>query len=232
MNSSSDIYHTPTLLYLICAMSAMAFVVCAYRWLWQTYRRRGAVSAGRFETSIWRGQIFSFLFVMILSITIGLYDFYVYGSPIQVYGEFLILGAFFALSFAVGKSNRLRRVLSVAREVLLLGCLCLVAWALTIGAGLLIAELLKLVSVIERADFNVVVIFMAGALWNVPILWGYHRVLRHSQTRGALQGRGFHKFLWPVLLAYIVVLIPLMMQDISNSEKWHEMQNAKPVRQI
>ena len=232
MNSSSDMYHTPTLLYLICAMSAMSFVVCAYRWLWQICKRKDGASAGRFETSIWRGQMFSFLFVMILSIAIGLYDSYVYGSPIQIYGEFLILGVFFALSFAVGKSNRLHRVLSVAREVSFLGGLCLVAWAATIGSGLLIAEILKLVSVIERANFNVVVIFMAGALWNVPILWGYHRVLRHSETRSALQGRGFHKFLWPVLLAYVVVLIPLMMQDISNSEKWHEMQNAKPVRQI
>lgn len=224
----SDTYHTPTLLYLICALSAMSFVVCTYRWLWQANRGSG----GKFETAIWRGQVIGFLFVMILSILIGLYDFYVSARPIQIYGECLILGAFFALSFAVGKSNRVRRVLFVAREVFVLGGLCLVGWAITIGSGLLIAEILKLVSVIERADFDVAVIFLAGALWNVPILWGYYRVLHNTDRRSALQGMGFHKFLWPVLLAYIVILIPLMMQDISNSEKWHEMQNAKPMRQI
>lgn len=229
---SPDAYHTPTLLYLICVMSAMSFVVCAYRWLWQANRGAASVSGNTFEISVWRGQVLSFLFVMILSILIGLYDFYVYAQPIQIYGEALILGAFFALSFAVGAPDRLRCVGFVAREVLVLGGLCLVGWAVTIGSGLVFAEILKLVSVIERANFDVVVIFMAGALWNIPVLRGYYRVLHNRDRRSALQGKGFHKFLWPVLLAYIVVLIPLMMQDISNSEKWHEMQNSKPMRQI
>ncbi|PCJ98185.1 MAG: hypothetical protein COA45_08525 [Zetaproteobacteria bacterium] len=229
---SSEIYHAPNLLILICFMSSMAFVVSASQWLWRVNKNTANELSVGFDSSIWRGQIFSLLFVMVLSILIGLYDFYVYARPVNIYGEVLILGVFFAFSFFVKKSGGTRRVLCVAREVLFFGFVCLFAWGVTIGSGFIIAQILKTISVIERDNFYVFVIFLSGALWNIPILWGHRRALHNSDVRGALQGRGFHKFLWPVLLAYIVILIPLMMQDISNSDKWHDMHNIKPMRQI
>ena len=232
MDASTDTYHTPALLYLICAMSAMSFVVCAYRWLWRAHIGRVDTLGKGFEASIGYGQLLSFVFVMILSIFIGFYDFYVYARPVQIYGEVLVLCAFLALSYALSKSDRMHSVLIAVREMLWLGFLCVIGWAATVGFGFSLMHVLKVISVIERGAFDVLVIFLSGLVWNAPILWMYYKVLYNSKAQSVLQGRGFHKFLWPVLFAYVVILIPLMMQDISNSEQWHEMHNAKPMRRV
>lgn len=228
----SDTYQTPALLYIVCAMSAMAFVVCSFRWLLHVGKTMTSMSNRGFERSVWQGQVSIFMFVMVVSIFIGLYDFYSYGRPIQVYGELLILSLFFSIVFLLGKSKDTICLVRAVREIMFLGFMCALGWLVTVGAGLFITQLLKLVSVIERDNFYVVVIFISGALWNIPVLWGYYKILHNSNRRGSLKGRGFHKFLWPILLAYMVVLIPLVAQDIANSEEWHKMHNVKPMRQI
>lgn len=227
-----DTYHTPVLLYLVCAMSAMSFVVSAYLWLWRAYKGGAAVSDKGFEFSIWYGQALCFVFAMILSILIGLYDVYIYAQPLKIYGELFILVAFCVLSYALGKGDRARHMLRAVGQMLWLGLLCVFGWLTTIGFGLIVLELLKLVSVMERTELDVSAVFFSGLLWNVPVLWMYYKVLYNSKARGALRGRGFYKFLWPILFAYVAILIPLLIQDFSNSEAWHEMTHAKPMRRV
>lgn len=228
----SDTYQTPALMFVICAMSAMAFVVCSYRWLCQSGKVSEIILSHGFERSIWQGQVVAFMFVMVVSIFIGLFDFYAYERPIQIYGELIILTFFFTVIFLLDKSYSIFSVLRAVREIMCLGLLCVLWWLVTVGFGLLIAQPLKLISVIDHENFNVIVIFISGALWNVPVLWGYYSLLHNSESRGALKDKGVHKFLWPVLLAYMVLLVPLVTQDMVNSDEWNETRNIKPMRQI
>ncbi len=42
-----------------------------------------------------------------------------------------------------------------------------------------------------------------------------------------------YDLLWPVMLAYMLLLAPMTMQEIGNSEKFHEMMHSKrPPRKI
>ncbi|PCJ02324.1 MAG: hypothetical protein COB14_02155 [Alphaproteobacteria bacterium] len=230
--AQSDMYHTPILLYLVCAISAMSFVVSAYLWLWRVYKGGAAVSGKGFEFSIWYRQALCFVFAMILSILIGLYDFYIYAQPLKIYGEIFILLAFCVLPYALGKGGRVRHMFCAVGDMLWLGVLCVLGWLTTIGFGLIVLELFKLVSVMERMELDVSVVFFSGLLWNVPVLWMYYKVLYNSKARGALQGRGFYKFLWPILFAYMIILTPLVIQDFSNSDAWREMNRAKPMRRV
>ncbi|MGH1379022.1 MAG: hypothetical protein ACRBB3_09405 [Alphaproteobacteria bacterium] len=227
-------YQTPALLYIVCAMSAMAFVTCSFRWLLQAGKNfsESPNDCYSFDRYIWQGQIKVFVFVMVISIFIGMYDFYYYGRQVQIYGELVILFLFFAVSFLLSNSRDISIVLFKAKEVFFFGGMCLLGWIVTIGLGLFIGQILKLVSVIERESFNIVVIFISGALWNFPVIWGYNRVLQDATRRNSLNGKGFHKFLWPILFAYLIILVPLVTQDMVNSEKWRKMENAKPMREI
>lgn len=213
-------------------MSAMAFVMSAYIWLWQAMQGTGEC-AREFIPSIWRGQFLGFVFVMIISICVGVYYFYVAARPLQIWGEVVVLmTSLIILCFYTNKPDRLSTVVRNIREMFYFGIVCLIGWAITIGFGLCLFYVFKFISFISHADADMLVIIIPGALWNLPILVMVHKVMQNAKTRRALKGQGFYKFLWPVLLAYAVLLIPLMVQQIANSDDWHEMKNAKIIRKV
>lgn len=224
-------YQAPSLLILICIMSAMAFVMSAYMWLWHSMKDSEGARIG-FVPSIIRGQFLGFIFIVILSLFIGVFDFHMNAQPLRILGEIIILGTALAIPYVLTqKENRLPAVFFYVREMLSFGVICLLGWVITIGLGYGVLQILRIVSVVNGADSSILVIFIPGLLWNVPILWMYQKILKNEKTRSVLQGQGFRKFLWPVLMAYTMLLIPLMMQQIANSEQWNEMKNAKIIRE-
>ncbi len=224
---SSEVYQTPALLSLICIMSAMTFVLSAYYWFWLVIRNPEKTEV-TFSKIIWLGQFYNFLFVMILSIFIGIYDSYMAARPLQIGGELSIL----ALSLFASSKFQKGKTLKHIKIVISVGFTCFIGWGITFGLWLAFSQIFKITSVMAKEEFDVMIIFAAGLLWNLPIIIMFQKILKNDNMRSHLKGLGIHKFIWPVMIAYLVLLAPLMIQDTVNSEEWKKMENAKPIRKI
>ncbi len=217
----------PTLLYLLCAMSSMAFLVSSYAWLWKT-NKNPQLPQPDFKSSVHKGQLYAFFTVMVLSIFIGGYDHFFNDREIHIGGEIFILVA--ALIYAYVKSDGDHKVSHVSRtafRVMRFGLLCVLGWCVTIILGYVLTRLLGGAG---GVDPNVV--FLTGLSWNIPIAVLYAKIVKKSGGDSTYRASAFHKFLWPVLMAYTVLLVPLLVQQISVSEEWKQMKNEKPVRSV
>lgn len=217
----------PTLLYLLCAMSSMAFLVSSYAWLWKT-SKNPQLPQPDFKSSVHKGQLYAFFTVMVLSIFIGGYDHFFNDREIHIGGEVFILMA--ALIYAYVKSDGDHKVSHVSRtafRVMRFGLFCIFGWCVTIILGYVLTRLLGGAG---GVDPNVV--FLTGLSWNIPIAILYTKIVKKSDGDSAYRASAFHKFLWPVLMAYTVLLVPLLVQQISVSEEWKQMKNEKPVRSV
>ncbi len=175
----------PPLLYLICALSAMSFVVAAGLWFY------GARDTA-FNRSVWRGQIHGFVWAMILSVALG--------QSFDILGEVIVL----ILALIFGRKH--------IQENLIFGGLCMAGWCATLGSGFVLFAF--------TGDLTLAV-FFAGLLWLVPIL-GFYRERRAEEK--------VYNYLWPILCAYLILLLPLMIQKNVNTEEWQERKYARPLR--
>lgn len=222
----------PTLLYLLCAMSAMAFLMSSYLWLWKTARQKHDGDAG-FKPAIHKGQLYSFLSVMVLSISIGMYDHYNNESALNISGEICVLVLAIIYAYLKDSSaHKISGILKSVRAVLLFGALCVAGWGITFMLGWLCAYVFYAVGAGNGSLLNTNVVFITGLLWNIPTLLLYANIAKNAQTKDALGGNGFHKYLWPILMAYTVLLIPLLVQQISVSEEWQQMKQEKHIRTV
>lgn len=183
--TTSDPILLPPLLYIICMMSAMSFVVSAGLWFWRRPEEP-------YVRVVWRGQAQGFVWAMILSIALG--------QSFDIAGELVVL----VIALVFGYRH--------IQETLIFGGLCALGWFVTISVGWALFLL---------SGDVMVSAFIAGLLWLVPV-FGLYR-LRPAE------GRVYH-YLWPVLLAYLVLLAPLMIQHNVNSEAWQLRKYEKPLR--
>lgn len=181
----TDIVTLPPLLYLICVMSAMSFVVASGLWFYQKKDES-------FERAVWRGQVKGFVWAMILSIALG--------QSFDILGEAIVLGV--ALFFGY----------RYTRDTLIFGGLCLVGWVVTIVSGFVLFTF--------TGDLTFAV-FFAGLLWLSPIFVFYRRKCAEKKV---------YNYMWPVLMAYLILLLPLLVQKNINTDEWKERQYARPLR--
>ncbi|MGH1455949.1 MAG: hypothetical protein ACRBDI_04140 [Alphaproteobacteria bacterium] len=227
--SAEILYQAPASMYVLFWMAGMAFVVSATRWLIHIIKSPNSPRA-EFKTHIWSDQILNIFFVCVLSIVIGFYDHHYYGLPINIMGECSLLALGTIGIFIASKTNAMHAVSQFYIRFLSFGLLCLIGWSITAAAAYLFHYGLKATTIMSHDDYLLVSFMMTGILWCAPILILYKKIIRHNDLRQHLNGSGFNKFLWPILLAYLTLLLPLMMQEIANSENWRKMTNKKPLR--
>ncbi len=222
----------PTLLYILCAMSAMAFLVSAYLWLWRGLYGKNELE---FNPSIYRGQIYSLLNVMVLSIAFGSYDYFFFKRELHISAEVVVLLSALAYAYINIKSiegRRFRAVLGLIVKVFSFGLFCVLGWVITVIIGMALMYLFDILNVPLVGNIDPNIVFITGLLWNVPILIFYIKLLKNPDKKEVVRLSAFHKFLWPVLMAYIILLFPLLIQQISTSETWQQMKNEKPVKYV
>ncbi len=180
-----DFIALPPLLYLICIMSAMSFVVSSGLWFYRN-------TSKTFEQVIWIGQAQGFVWAMILSIALG--------QSFDILGEVVVLAV--ALFFGY----------RYTRETLVFGGLCLAGWVFTFVCGF---------GLFALAGDLTFAVFISGLLWLVPIFVFYRR----RPASGKI-----YNYLWPVLVAYMVLLFPLLIQKNINTEEWQGRKYERPLR--
>jgi len=221
----TDSFQLPPLLYILCAMSAIAFVTSVSLWMWNAYRTESNLSSD-FSSAIWQGQKYSIFVVMIISIVFALYNFWLSKAVPYILGEMMILliGGYLAY-------NREGLLLHI-KKMLAFGCLCLIGWGLTIAVGYVLGVFLSFIPTFSDQDFGIVIVFITGLLWNMPTLYWGRKILRDAPKIPVLKGRSPYTYLWPVMLAYLVLLVPLLAQMVVNSEEWQDFQKPKAVKHV
>ncbi len=209
----------------------MTFVVSATRWLWHASKTPNTAQTN-FSTHIWKDQILNLFFVCIISIGLGILDYTLSNPTAPLYGEIFILSAGTITALVLNKTSRVSAVLKLHIRIISFGILCFIGWGITIGIAYSTQHILKTIMVMSHSDIFLITFLLTGALWCAPPMLLYRKILHTEELRPNLKGQSFHKFLWPLLFAYLSLLIPLLVQDIANSEKWRRMTNIKPIRSV
>lgn len=219
----------PTLLIAICMMSAMAFVMSTYRWMWAILKNDPYPDRD-LKADIIIGQAQALIFSMFVSILVGVYDYVAADRPLRLTGEaiVLIVTAFFA--YRAGRS--LGGVIRFFASVFAFGLLCLIGWVVTIAIGAIVYFGAGSVAVVSRGDLDVMIVFIAGLAWNAPIFLLAHKIRKTPGKIAAINGKSAIAYLWPILFAYVVLLVPLAVQSHVNSEEWQKMKHVKPIRKV
>lgn len=220
-----DPFQLPPLLYILCAMSAMAFVTSASLWMLNAYRLEKR-ALPKFSDAVWRGQRYSIFCVMIISIILSFYDHFSSNTSVQIWGEIIILLA--GLYMAYTKNALFQQI----QSTFMFGCFCLSGWGLTFVIGYVLSLILSIVPTFSSEDFTIILIFVTGLLWNAPILYWGRKILMDGQKRAVLKGQSPHTYLWPVMLAYLVLLVPFTAQEVVNSDGWKDMKKPKAPKHV
>ena len=229
--STEILYQAPSSMYVFFWMAGMAFIVSSICWLHHAIKHPKSKITD-FNAHIWKGQIQNLLFISTVSILFGIYNYVTSALPPAMYGETIILGAGTIAAYALNKGSGIKSVLTFYMRIILFGILCLIGWLLTIGLAFIVYYALKTITIMSHYDYFLITFMITGGAWGAPIAILYLKIIKSSELRPALKGLAMHKFMWPILLAYLSLLTPLVFQETANSENWRRMTNKKPIRTV
>ncbi len=230
-------FFLPPFFTVFCILAAMTMVVAPILWIRRCYSE--APPAHDLGREVLIRQFRTLAIVLVLSFLINLWRLAEGAPKASVTGLLLevLLLAFMGWRFLVHtKGSGLpkgRRLRAEARRVLRQFGLCLAGWAATFGVGALVYQGFLLVTKNDEVSVTAAG-FAAGIFWVVVVTVAYY-LKRPPVERLPEQMRRVKSYdlLWPIMLAYILLLAPMTMQEIGNSEKFHEMMHSKrPPRKI
>jgi hypothetical protein len=225
------LYQVPSSMYILFWMAGMAFVVSATRWMYNA-SRSPTPKQPNFVTYIWKDQILNLFFVCIASICIGILNLINSEPAAPLYAEIFILGLGSITAFALTPKQKILALFQFYARTISFGILCLIGWGITIATAFALQYLLKIIVLMSQDDYFFITFMITGGLWCAPPLILYRKILHTDDLRANLNGKSFHKFLWPMLFAYLFLLIPLLAQEVANSEEWRRMTNPKPIKSV
>ncbi|MDH5722786.1 MAG: hypothetical protein OEY94_05645 [Alphaproteobacteria bacterium] len=225
----TDINDTPPLLIIFCAMSAMTFIIAAIGWIFSAGFEEGEGKSLRF--TIWKAQLLNFVAIMIFSVFVTMHDSMFYQVDANIIGEIVAMTVIligFAFHCIRNKKNIFVGLWKSFKSMVMVVLMSLGGWGFSIVFYWSIGILLVSGLGTHRVDeLMIVPPFVTGLVWNVPIIWAYF-YYKNKNTDAELASKKLHNLLWPVLLAYIVMIIPLFIQHVTQSESWQEWQHSKP----
>jgi hypothetical protein len=230
-------FFLPPFFTVFCILAAMTMVVAPIVWIRKCYSE--APPAHDLGREVLIRQFRTLAIVLVLSFLINLWRL-AEGSPkASVTGLLpeLLLLAFMGWRYLTHTKGtglpKGQRLGAEARRVLRQFGLCLAGWAATFGVGAGVYWAFLLVTKNDEVSVTAAG-FAAGIFWIVAVTVAYF-FKRPPVDRLPEQMRRVKSYdlLWPVMLAYILLLAPMTMQEIGNSEKFHEMMHSKrPPRKI
>ena len=234
MNASAEfVSATPFILYLFCALSAMAIVVGILRWIW--VMREDKPSNPGLGAVILSGQLYVFLSVTLFSLLATLVVFvfpFEDTTYVTIIPEILILcgaGYFFSKRFKRQSVGYVKGFTKELGSIVFWVVSCILGWAISFGVGILLYYLVSFMAR-NNSDFVLVAVMMTGLLWNFPTLTLFYRVRRrYSKTTGLLR-YSMQTVLMPMALAYGILMVPLGIQEAANSKEFQKQKYEKPIR--
>lgn len=231
----TETFQAPPILFFYAMLSAVSIILAMLRWIWMM--RDDNPMAGTLRYQVILAQIYVFIAITFLSLGLTLNAFFSAQSlnqEITIMPEIVVLSG---ASYFFGR--HLRRsgvpiIKGLGKELLYVSAwflLCILAWGGTIGAGFLIYEIVVFFSRNER-DFIPFAIFSTGLLWVVLPIVLRVLVLKYYEKSLALFKVSFKDLLLISALAFLILMVPLSMQEIANSPELLKMKYEKPLRRL
>lgn len=211
-------FTAPIILHVLCYFGGMAVFLSTIFWLARKAYGYPVIYSLREIVGIWFLRMLTgcALFSLGYMVLIGAQEAY-------ILPELSILFLVFALYLLSVKERPMnwRRVFmaDLPREVLKIiyvFLFCVMAWVISLVFGWLVFNGINFLGGPLWLP-----IFMIGVVWNVPPLLLYLRASASSR----LDGLKFHQILWPILLAYILLMFPEITEHVANNPKVHEILN-------
>lgn len=223
MNDIDVFFQVPLIFRALCYLGGMALFLSELVWLW---RQSGPGATGKTRTlpgtaALWTLRLLAALaIVSLLAMLSGL-------RPVthsyELFPELALLALIGAVFFLVcrkrgeGARNALKNLPREALKALGVLSAALAGWAVSIALGW---SVFQGIAVFAAPPW--VAIFIIGLLWNAPLIALFFKIRNHESAPK------FHDLLWPVLLAYLLIMLPDFAEHLANSDKIQDLLNAPP----
>lgn len=230
----NNAYTHPASMYLLFWMAGMALVISTYIWLYNIWKNPHQ-SHQSLKEHLLQDQITNLFAVCGLSIIIGAYDTIKFGTAYNITAEIMLLSAGSFGVMAFGKNKRIEKLTLHIFKTIKLGTFCTLGWTITLAIGYAIYQVISISDIFVQQDKIMIATMITGASWCAPIIILHKKLTCNkttnlSTTNKNIKNKKLHNFLWPVLLAYFILLIPMITQEIANSREWRKMTNKKPIK--
>lgn len=212
---SEAVFHAPLILRGLCYFAGMAVFLCEILWLVRMASGRGHDLSLRANVSLWLirvlgGAVLASLLFMLMHWD----DLPSKAIMLPELSILCLIAAFYLLMFRKSGRPTPRRILQELAKTLGVLLFCLMGWALSFVMGWLLFQALPPASAI----------FILGLIWNaVPVL-----LFLRAKRAGHTADLQFSDMLLPILLAYMLLMLPDATEHIANSQKMHKMMHPSP----
>jgi hypothetical protein len=209
------VYKAPFMLMALCYLGGMAVLVALVFWLGRLALGYGNTLSLRETIALWLIRVLAALAIVSLGRMIWLGP----ENKLTLLPEaatLLLLAALFLIT------QKQKGFIGLAVEIskcFVVVFSAIVGWAVS---ALVTILLFQIFSIFHAPPW--MAMFTAGILWNVLAGGLYMHAYRKNRT-GKLK---FYQILWPVLLAYALVMIPGSLESTANSPKVREIMQASP----
>lgn len=228
MNQTAEFF-LPPLFVVFCAMMAIGFVATACRWLWLLGQGEDRVPAD-FTSYVWREQFRLVVGVSAVSLVFNSYLFERGNAdfPLVEAGFLIMSGAFFMVQAKRNCGDVLRRFYIEVLEITFLLLMCVLGWVFTFFVGWCLAGFLSFSGVVLAQDARMVGAVAVLLGWAACVFVFYYAVPKAQRSSEVVGHRKIHDFLWPLMFAYLMLLLPLQIQHVAVSKEWQDIKHAKP----
>lgn len=191
-------------------------------WQWRLYSGEGSIGALGRTVNMW-------LLRILVAVTLGSLVFMVIqkpDNPVAFIPELSLLFLIAALYSMARADKSLARVLKDLPlelfKVIGVAIACLAGWALSLGLGWLVFTLVAKLP----GNPDALAVVVIGLLWNAPLVLLYRGI--QTKSKNVPDGMKFYKLLWPVLAAYLLIMLPEFIELVANAPKIQQMMQAGP----
>ncbi|MCB1563439.1 MAG: hypothetical protein KDJ75_07690 [Alphaproteobacteria bacterium] len=223
MNDIETFFQVPLIFRALCYLGGMALFLSELIWLWHQ-SRPGATSKTRTlpgTASLWSLRLLAALaIVSLLAMISGFRSVEGFHEVFPELALLALIGCAFLLVRRGRGENAKAALKDLPRETLkALGVLgaALAGWAVSIALGWSVFQGLSLFAAPPW-----IAIFIIGLLWNGPLIALFFKIRNHERAPK------FQDLLWPVLLAYLLIMLPDFAEHLANSDKIQNLLNAPP----
>ncbi len=224
MDTAEIAFQAPMIFRALCYLSAMGVFAAEIVWLFnRAYRDKNAGSLKECVTNWFMRILVACAFLSLAHMALGQREI---PHISMIFPELSILCLIGALSLLPIKERPLpwsdiisKRLPGGLLTVFIALLTCCALWTLAFATGWVAVTLLSYFGLPLWMPF-----FLAGILWNTPLVFLYLKAV--GQER--LNGLKFHELLWPVLLAYLLVMLPDIAEHIGNHPRVLQMMDPSP----
>jgi hypothetical protein len=231
----AETFQTPPIIFIYAMLSAVSIILAMLRWIWMMRNEDPETGTMRYQVIL--AQIYVFIAITILSLVLTIYIFFLpkdLDSQITIIPELIILsgaGYFFAKHLKRSGYPVIKGLIRELGYVAAWVLLCVLSWAVTIGAGFVIYEIVTFFSRNER-DFIPFAIFSTGFLWIAPPIILRNYVLKRYEKAMTLFRVKIADLLLISAFAFLILMAPLAMQEAANSPELLKAKYEKPLRRL